>query len=120
MCPPPNKVKTKGMGKGSSNKETKKAPKSIKSFSHEGSMKRNPSLSEHIDVRYPDSWHDKNSTPNTSISPNQVKNKNLCTRMMKQIPEEFHLFVVDFVHVKGDEHCRFRCVAALLGMREDK
>ncbi|XP_057425702.1 uncharacterized protein LOC130719076 [Lotus japonicus] len=40
-------------------------------------------------------------------------------RYLKQIPDEFHPFVVDFINVKGDGHCGYRCVASLKGLAED-
>ncbi|XP_057456116.1 uncharacterized protein LOC130747258 [Lotus japonicus] len=118
MCPP-KKATPKGRQKGYSKKETKKAAKGIKLPSM-GSTKRHPSRWEHIDALYPGSLEDSNSTPNIAISPKRVKNLSLHRGMLRQIPEEFRPFIDSLVHVKGDKHCRFRCVAALLDMVEDK
>ncbi|XP_057443916.1 uncharacterized protein LOC130736078 [Lotus japonicus] len=117
MCPPPKKVPTKGRQKGSSKKVT---TKSIKVPSQR-STKRMASRWERINVQYPGSWEGSNSTPNTSQrSTSRVKNQSLRPSMLRQIPEEFHRFIDSLVHVKGDGHCGFRCVAAMLDMGEDK
>ncbi|XP_057429902.1 uncharacterized protein LOC130723010 [Lotus japonicus] len=115
MCPP-KKVTTKGRQKDSSKKVT---AKSIKVPS-ERSTKRSASRWEHIDVQYPGSWEASNSTPNIAIPPNRVKNQSLRSSMLRQIPKEFHPFIDSLVHVKGDRHCGFRCVAVMLDMGEDK
>ncbi|XP_057432505.1 uncharacterized protein LOC130725276 [Lotus japonicus] len=117
MCPPPKKVPTKGRQKGSSKKVT---AKSIKVPSQR-STKRMASRWERIDVQYPGSWEGSNSTPNTSQrSTSRMKNQSLRPSMLRQIPEEFHPFIDSLVHVEGDGHCGFRCVAAMLDMGEDK
>ncbi|XP_057426269.1 uncharacterized protein LOC130719676 [Lotus japonicus] len=116
MRAPPNKVSTKGRRKGSSKKVT---AKSIKVPSQR-STKRLASRWERIDVQYPGSYEGSNSTPNTVIPPKRVKNQSLRPSMLRQIPEEFHPFIDSLVHVEGDGHCGFRCVAAMLDMGEDE
>ncbi|XP_057438101.1 uncharacterized protein LOC130730174 [Lotus japonicus] len=110
MCPPPKKVPTKGRQKSSSKKVTAKGIK----VPSERSTKRYASRWEHIDVQYSGSWEGSNFTPNTVIPPNRVKNQSLRPSTLRQILEEFHPFIDSLVHVKGDGHCRFRCVDAML------
>ncbi|XP_027940130.1 uncharacterized protein LOC114194217 [Vigna unguiculata] len=99
MLPPPSKVKTKGAAKSHrSNKSTK----------------RDPSYFEHVDAFIESSRQD---TCVAKIE-NKLKSKRVIEEkvipMLEQFNPVFHPYILDVVDVVADDHCGYRCIAALL------
>ena len=104
MCPPPEKVKTKGGQK----KSGKRA---------ERSTKRAPSFFEHVDASY--SFHDSSSTQTSVQQPSEGKKIRTQVPMLDQFPLWMHQYITDIVDVQADGNCGYRAIASLLGMGEE-
>lgn len=101
MCPPPEKVKTKG------------APKKTNTDGFD--CKREPSYFEHVDAIY--SAHDNSSTRSSLKTTAQAKKRRL--PFLNQFVVQFQPYISDIVNVDSDGNCGYRCIAALLGRTED-
>ncbi|KAJ1404455.1 OTU domain [Sesbania bispinosa] len=104
MCPPLEKVRTKGSMKGQSQTES--------------STKRDPSFFEYVDAMQ--SPHDSNSTrPSSSILRTKTHKRMKVVPMLDQFPTVLHDFIESVVDVARDGNCGYRAISALLGMREE-
>ncbi|KAJ1424222.1 Protein FAR1-RELATED SEQUENCE 6 [Sesbania bispinosa] len=101
MCPPPNKIKTKGGVKGK--------------FKSKYSTKRDPSFFEHVDAMH--SQHESCSTQPPGFQ-SQPRCKKQVT-ILDQLPSVLHLFIVRVDDVEADGNCGYRAIAASLGFGED-
>ncbi|KAJ1408616.1 OTU domain [Sesbania bispinosa] len=101
MCPPPEKVKTKGgvKGKGKSKYSTK----------------REPSLFEHVDAMHSQQKSSSRHPASFVQSPRCKKQVTL----IDQFPSALHPFIVSVEDVEADGKCGYRAIAALLGFGED-
>ncbi|XP_068504159.1 protein FAR-RED IMPAIRED RESPONSE 1-like [Phaseolus vulgaris] len=104
LCPPTEKVKTKGAQKGRQSKFGK-------------STKRIPSYFEHVDVIL--SQHDSSSSLKCSKGFISETPLTKSIPMLQQFPVGIHPYIVDIVDVKVDGHCGYRAVGALLGMGQE-
>ncbi|XP_068466719.1 uncharacterized protein [Phaseolus vulgaris] len=104
LCPPREKVKTKGALKGRQSKFGK-------------STKRIPSYFEHVDAIL--SQHDSSSSLKCSKGFISETPPTKSIPMLQQFPVGIHPYIVDIVDVKADGHCGYRAVGALLGMGEE-
>ncbi|XP_014522311.1 uncharacterized protein LOC106778829 [Vigna radiata var. radiata] len=103
MVPPLDKVKTKGAKK-------RKVQRT------ERSTMRDPSYFEYVDAFH--STMESSSVKSKLQSKlNVVKKKKVA--MIDQFHSTTHPFILDVVDVVADGHCGYRCIAALLGLRED-
>ncbi|KAJ1385460.1 MULE transposase domain [Sesbania bispinosa] len=104
MCPPPEKVRTKGSTKGQSQTES--------------STKRDPSFFEYVDAMQ--SPNDSNSTrPSSSILHTKTQKRKKVVPMLDQFPTVMHDFIESVVDVARDGNCGYRAISALLGMGEE-
>ena len=101
LCPPTEKVKTKGAQKGRQSKFGR-------------STKRIPSYFEHVDAIL--SQHDSSSSLKCSKGFISETPLTKSIPMLQQFPVGIHPYIVD---VKADGHCGYRAVGALLGMGEE-
>jgi len=106
MCPPVDKVKTKGSQK-----------EKAKRFAL--STKRDPSYFEHVDKIH--SMHDSNSNSKTQLLTNPIKSliKTNEIQMLDQFHPACHPYIIGVTDVKADGHCGYRTIVALLGMGEE-
>ncbi|XP_006591600.1 uncharacterized protein [Glycine max] len=104
MCPPPEKVNTKGAQKKLMTK-------------YQRSTKRDLSYWEYVDVLH--SVQNSNSSIKCSTS---LSDQAILRRIMLML-DQFHPFIHDFIEnivdVKVDGNYGYRAIAALLGMGED-
>ena len=106
MCPPVDKVKTKGSQK-----------EKAKWFAL--STKRDPSYFEHVDKIH--SVHDSNCNSKTQLLTNPVKSliKTNEIQMLDQFHLACHPYIIGVIDVKADGHCVYQAIVALLGMGEE-
>jgi len=106
LCPPLERVKTKGSQKS---KQTR----------FEKSSKRDPSYFEHVDKIHSieDSWSTQKAS-RVKVKPH-LPNPSKVIPMIDQFHPICHPYIMDVVDVKADGHCGYRSIAALLGMGED-
>ena len=104
MCPPPTKVKMKGV------------PKKVMKRS-ERSTKRDPSYWEYVDAYH--SVQNNNTSVRPSASSFEPPKPARMIPMLDQFPPFMHGFIEDVVDVKADGNCGYRSVSALLGMGEE-
>jgi len=95
LCPPREKVKTKGAQKGRQSKFGR-------------STKRTPSYFEHVDAIL--SQHDNSSTLKCSKGFISKTPLTKSIPMLEQFPVGIHPYIVDIVDVKADSHCGYRAV----------
>ncbi|XP_012570222.1 uncharacterized protein [Cicer arietinum] len=108
MCPPVDKVKTKGAPKKGKSKISKR----------DKSTKRDPSWWEYVDasVRCSGTNALTKLTPRPSVS--KVQQPKVLI-FKEWLPVEIHKFIDDIIDVGEDGNCGYRAVAALLGMGEN-
>ncbi|XP_028188235.1 uncharacterized protein LOC114374760 [Glycine soja] len=104
MCPPPTKVKMKGV------------PKKVMKRS-ERSTKRDPSYWEYVDAYH--SVQNNNTSVRPSASSFEPPKPARMIPMLDQFPPFMHGFIEDVVDVKADDNCGYQSVFALLGMGEE-
>ncbi|KAL5184712.1 hypothetical protein HKD37_17G048373 [Glycine soja] len=104
MCPPPEKVNTKGAQKKPMTK-------------HQRSTKRDPSYWECVDPLH----FEQNS--NSSVKRSASSSDHAIPRRTMPMLDQFHLFVHDSIEnimdLKADGNCGYHAIVALLGMGED-
>jgi len=104
MCPPPEKVNTKGAQKKPMTK-------------HQRSTKRDPSYWECVDPLH----FVQNS--NSSVKRSASSSDHAIPRRTMPMLDQFHLFVHDSIEnimdLKADGNCGYHAIVALLGMGED-
>ncbi|KAH1262105.1 hypothetical protein GmHk_02G004800 [Glycine max] len=104
MCPPPEKVNTKGAQKKSMTK-------------YQRSLKCDLSYWEYVDALH----YVQNS--NSSIKRSASSSDQAIPRRTMPMLDQFHSFIHDFIEnivdVKADGNCGYHAIAALLGMGED-
>ncbi|KAJ1421320.1 Protein FAR-RED IMPAIRED RESPONSE 1 [Sesbania bispinosa] len=104
MCPPPEKVRTKGSTKGESQKKS--------------STKRDPSFFEYVNAMQ--SPHDSNSTrPSSSILRTKTPKRKRVVPMIDQFPTVMHDFNERVTDVARDGNCGYHAISTLLGMGEE-
>ena len=102
MCPPREKVKTKG----SQTRQQKM---------QERSTKRNPFYFEHVDkIHSIDDSCSKGSKGKSKLA----LGSNVVP-MLDQFHPMTHPFIKELIDVNADGNCGYRCIAALLGMGEE-
>ncbi|XP_028186320.1 uncharacterized protein LOC114372951 [Glycine soja] len=104
MCPPPEKVNTKGAQKKPMTK-------------YQRSTKRDPSYWEYVDVLH--SMQNSNSSVKRSASSSDQAIPRRTMSMLDQFHPFIHDSIENIVDVKADDNCRYHAIAALLGMGED-
>ena len=104
MCPPLEKVKTKGAPKKPLTKQQK-------------STKRDPSYWEYVDAFH--SVQNNITFVKRSASSSDLLKPTRIIPMLDQFASFFQGFIRDVVDVKADGNCGYRSIAALLGMGED-
>ncbi len=118
MCPPPQKVKTKGAPK----KGKGKAP-----AMDEYDVRRDPSYFEHVDNMYsnvPSGNTSKASNVPSTVPTRKKKRSDVPSNVhqrpyLGQFPLQFHPYIEEIVDVEDDGNCGYRSIAALLGKSED-
>ncbi|XP_012567731.1 uncharacterized protein [Cicer arietinum] len=123
MCPPVDKVKTKGASKKGKSKVSKR----------DKSTKRHLSWWEYVDARVRCRGTNVCSTltsnkvqqPRSSVKkltprPSVTKVQQLRVLIFKDwLPVEIYKFIDDIINMGEDGNCGYRAVAALLGMSEN-
>ena len=104
MCPPPEKVNTKGAQKIPMNRNQR-------------STKRDPSYWKYVDVLH--SVQNSNSSVKRSASSSDQPIPRRTMPMLDQFHPFIHDFIDNIVDVKADNNCGYRVIAALLGMGGD-
>ncbi|KAL5148455.1 hypothetical protein HKD37_13G035497 [Glycine soja] len=104
MCPPPEKVNTKGAQKKPMTKNQK-------------STKRDPSYCEYVDALH--SVQNSNSLFKLSASFSDQAIQRRTMPMLDQFHPFIHDFIENIVDVKGDGNCGYCTIFELLGMGED-
>ncbi|KAL5179957.1 hypothetical protein HKD37_01G001174 [Glycine soja] len=104
MCPPPEKVKTKGTPKRPLAKQKK-------------STKHDPSYWEYVDALH--SMQNSNSSVkrNASSSQDPIQRQNIS--MLNQFHPCIQDSIENIIDVKADGNCGYRAIATLLGMGEE-
>ena len=104
MCPPPEKVNTKGAQKKPMTK-------------HQRSTKCDPSYWEYVNALH----FVQNS--NSSVKRSASSSDQAIPRRTMPMLDQFHLFVHDSIEnimdLKADGNCGYHAIVALLGMGED-
>ena len=104
MCPPIDKVKTKGSQKGYAGK-------------FEQSTKSLPSFFEHVDA-----LHFVDDSSSTWRSPSTLSQQPARMRKIPTLDQfhvNFHPYISNIVDVRSHGHCCYQTVATSLGMGED-
>ncbi|KAJ1390985.1 OTU domain [Sesbania bispinosa] len=101
MCPPPDKVKTRGGVKGK--------------FKSKYSTKRDTSFFEHVDAMH--SQHESCSTQPPGFQSQPICKKQVT--ILDQFPSVLHPFIFRVDDVEADGNCGYRAIAASLGFGED-
>ncbi|KAH1209846.1 hypothetical protein HKD37_15G043184 [Glycine soja] len=104
MCPPPEKVNTKGVQKKLMNRNQR-------------STKRHPSYWEYVDVLH--FVKNTNSSVKRSASSSDQPNPRKIMPTLDQFQPFIHDFIDNIVDVKADGNCGYQSIIALLGMGED-
>ncbi|XP_006589855.1 uncharacterized protein [Glycine max] len=104
MCPPPEKVNTKG---------AKKKPMT----KHQRSTKRDPSYWEYVNALH--SVQNSNSSVKRSASSSDQAVPGRTMLMLDQFHQFIHDSIQNIVDVKADGNCGYHAIVALLGMSED-
>ncbi|KAH1190190.1 hypothetical protein GmHk_20G057811 [Glycine max] len=102
MCPPPEKVNTKGAQKKPMTK-------------HQRSTKYDPSYWEYVDALH--SVQNSNSLVKHSASSSDQAIPRMTVSMLDQFHPFIHDFIEKIVNVKVDDNCGYRAIAALLEVK---
>jgi len=104
MCPPREKVKTKG----TQTRQQKRV---------ERSTKRNPSYFEHVDKIH--SIDDSCSSLKGSKGKSKLAISSKVIPILDQFHPVTHPFIKEVIDVNADGNCEYRCIASLLGLGEE-
>ncbi|KAL5169636.1 Protein FAR1-RELATED SEQUENCE 5 [Glycine soja] len=104
MCPPPEKVNTKGAQKKPMTK-------------YQRSTKRDPSYWEYVDALH--SMQNSNSSVKRSASSSDQAIPGRNMSMLDQFHPFIHDSIENIVDVKADDNCRYHAIAALLDKFEE-